>query len=586
MSSKRAILYARVSTPKQAELYSLDYQIAQEQQYVSEVGLSVVAELRDDQSGRKMERDGLEEACRLLEQNEADVLVTWKFDRLHRNYVNSVLLRDRIRRAGKELHYAQARQVSGKTARERLPEDIQYIMAEIEADDILERTASGKRGVIEAGRFLGLGKPPFGYRKEGKGKELVISVDPEQAAVVVLIYDWYVFGEDDIPPLNTQQIAERLTAMSLSTPLDLLPSRAHLRKRNDGVWDRNSVYRILRESAYMGTFYQFKKKKVGAYVKMNPNLDERVGVPMPVIVPENTWKLAQEKLDTGRQLADRGALFDYLVGRRIRCECGYKMSSTTSHCVWTNKKTGEKKDKHYSRYRCLGRGKDVVRAKSCDMPLLNAGMVDGLVWEWVKEELANPDVLERKLREIQAEQQAGSSATLMSLRTLEAHKAEIEAAIKRVLTMAAKSDTPEYLIEQLLGEENQKLKLTNTEIDRLQREIETPLQDSTISSLLEFSEAIRNKLTILGENFQGRRTIIDGLDVTVEAFRQDEGIYLRMRSILNPDGYLRPIVLPSTRSDFLTQTLRVTVYRTVRLSVMDTKIDREHDAHGPDLLAA
>lgn len=43
----RAILYARVSTPKQAELYSLDHQIQQEQTYASELGLSIVAELRE-----------------------------------------------------------------------------------------------------------------------------------------------------------------------------------------------------------------------------------------------------------------------------------------------------------------------------------------------------------------------------------------------------------------------------------------------------------------------------------------------------------------------------------------------------------
>src|SRR5258706_10501306 len=148
---KRAVLYARVSTPRQAELYSLDYQIQQEQAYVADADLHVVAELRDDQSGRKIERDGLEEACQMLERDEADVLVTWKLDRLHRNYVNSVLLRDRIRRAGKQLHYAQSRSVSGKTARERLPEDIGYIMAEIEADDIAERTSGGKRQKIEQG---------------------------------------------------------------------------------------------------------------------------------------------------------------------------------------------------------------------------------------------------------------------------------------------------------------------------------------------------------------------------------------------------------------------------------------------------
>ena len=84
---KRAIKLARVSTERQAKLYSLDYQLEQEQIYCDEVGLVVVAEFKDDTSGRKLDRDGLEEACRMLENDDADVLVTWKFDRLHRNYV-------------------------------------------------------------------------------------------------------------------------------------------------------------------------------------------------------------------------------------------------------------------------------------------------------------------------------------------------------------------------------------------------------------------------------------------------------------------------------------------------------------------
>src|SRR6266511_2994752 len=116
--AKRAINLARVSTPQQAKLYSLDHQLEQERAYDREMGFEIVAEFKDDTSGRKLERDGLEQACQMLENNEADILVVWKFDRLHRHYVNSVLMRERIRKAGKQIHYAQSRIVSGKTARE------------------------------------------------------------------------------------------------------------------------------------------------------------------------------------------------------------------------------------------------------------------------------------------------------------------------------------------------------------------------------------------------------------------------------------------------------------------------------------
>jgi len=192
----RAILYARVSTPRQAELYSLDYQLQQERTYTHEVGFTIVAELDEDKSGRKLDsRDQLEEACQMLERNEADVLVVWKFDRLHRNYVNSVLLRDRIRRAGKEIHYAQSRTISGKTARQRLPEDLQYIMAEIEADDIAERTAQGKANKVAAGKWMGAGKAPYGYSKVGRGRDTEMVINEQEAAVVRQIFDWYAYGE-------------------------------------------------------------------------------------------------------------------------------------------------------------------------------------------------------------------------------------------------------------------------------------------------------------------------------------------------------------------------------------------------------
>lgn len=120
---KRAINFARISTLRQAELYSVDYQLAQMSANDDAVGLIIVAEFKNDASGRKVERDGLEEACQMLERHEADVLVTRKFDRLHRNYVKSVMLRERSRKAGKEIHYAQTPHASERTARERLPED-------------------------------------------------------------------------------------------------------------------------------------------------------------------------------------------------------------------------------------------------------------------------------------------------------------------------------------------------------------------------------------------------------------------------------------------------------------------------------
>ncbi|MEO7913708.1 MAG: recombinase family protein [Roseiflexaceae bacterium] len=271
MAPKRAINYARVSTPRQAELYSLDYQLDEMRLYDADMGLLIVAEFKEDKSARKIDRDYLEEACQMLERGEADVLVTWKFDRLHRNYVNSIVLRDRLRRVSKEIHYAQTRTVSGKMARQRLPEDIQYIMAEIEADDILERTAGGKRRKIEQGqKWSGSNKPPYGYRAVGHGQEAEMVLDeweelsnsqqgaallehiaageiiPETmeavrqgratSVVVRWVFAWYVYGDSESGPMSTQKVAKKLTVLGVPTPADIVPARAHLKKRAYGQW--------------------------------------------------------------------------------------------------------------------------------------------------------------------------------------------------------------------------------------------------------------------------------------------------------------------------------------------------------------
>jgi hypothetical protein len=48
--------------------------------------------------------------------------------------------------------------------------------------------------------------------------------------------------------------------------------------------------------------------------------------------------------------------------------------------------------------------KKIVVTHDCTMPTIRTSLVDERVWKWVKGEIASPEVLERKLREIQDRQ--------------------------------------------------------------------------------------------------------------------------------------------------------------------------------------
>src|SRR5437773_8635951 len=86
-------------------------------------------------------------------------------------------------------------------------------------------------------------------------------------------------------------------------------------------------------------------------------------------------------------------------------------------------------------YRCSGRYASDNRMHLCDMPQLQYQQVDDRVWEWVKEDIGNPVVLERKLREIQAGQQEENRGKEEAQVTILKHKAELEADLKSLGTL-------------------------------------------------------------------------------------------------------------------------------------------------------
>ncbi len=96
-------------------------------------------------------------------------------------------------------------------------------------------------------------------------------------------------------------------------------------------------------------------------------------------------------------------------------------------------------------------------------------------------------------------------------------------------------------------EKSHALKLTVDELSKITHELQTPLTDSMIQSLLLFSVDFQERLKEVEKSLAGRRTVIDGLDVTVTALRKDGEVYLKLRSILRPLG-MTTSLLPQPHS--------------------------------------
>ena len=203
--TKRAVIYARVSTDEQAEKgYSLPSQIEAMRKYAADHGMEIAAEFIEDYTGAKLDRPQLDRTRAMLDQGEANVVIVHTADRLSRNLAHSILLREEWQRAGIELHTV-ARGKSEDTAESRLTDNIEAVIAEFEREKIKERSRRGRLTKAKSGKWPGHTPPPYGYKRNGRGKEICMAIDEPRALIVQRIFRMYL-GDLDHPPVRLVEL--------------------------------------------------------------------------------------------------------------------------------------------------------------------------------------------------------------------------------------------------------------------------------------------------------------------------------------------------------------------------------------------
>lgn len=149
--------------------------------------------------------------------------------------------------------------------------EMKLFFARREYDQIKRRLQTGRVAAAAEGLYLG-SRPPYGYRRvklpDRKGWSLEII--PDEAAVVRMVFDWYLHGLDG-ENVGTVKIAQRLHEMGLRT--------------NRGCeWTDNAVAHLLKNPLYIGMIswnkrVQVTEMKDGQRVKTRRPSDKPVFVP-------------------------------------------------------------------------------------------------------------------------------------------------------------------------------------------------------------------------------------------------------------------------------------------------------------------
>ena len=395
-----AAIYARVSSDRQKEDHTIGSQLVELMKYAQHEGFTVPDEwaFQDEgYSGATLVRPGLERLRDLAAEGQIETLLIYSPDRLSRKYAYQVLLTEEFARYGVDVIFIKS--PNATTPEEQLLLQFQGMIAEYERAQIAERSRRGKRYRARSGLVNVLSGAPYGYRyiKKTQVSSAYYTVIERQAEVVRTVFNLYI--KDG---LSINAIARWLNDHQIST------------RKGLSLWERSTVWGMLRNPAYKGTAC-FGKTKVAERQKITRPLrlrggfsprcgsnrerpkEEWIEIPVPAIVDEDTFLLAQERLEQNKRHSPRRTIEPTLLQGMLVCsKCGY---------VYYRCSTRTSKRKLYY-YRCLG--SDNYRfsnGRVCHSRPVRQDYLDKIIWEQVVQLLGTPELvlseIHRRIKEIQ-----------------------------------------------------------------------------------------------------------------------------------------------------------------------------------------
>ena len=395
-----AAIYARVSSDRQKEEHTIASQTAALIEYARDKNYTVSEEwiFQDEgYSGATVLRPSLERLRDLASEGQIETLLIYSPDRLSRKYAYQVLLTEEFSRHGVDVEFIKSPKAT--TPEEELLLQFQGMIAEYERAQIMERSRRGKRHRAKAGSVNVLSGAPYGYRyiKKTDTSSAYYEVIEKQAEVVRSVFKLYT---EDCLSINA--IARWLNDHDIPT------------RKGISRWERSTVWAMLRNPAYKGTAC-FGKTQRAERQKVTRPLRQRGGfsprcsssrqpprenwieIPVPPIVREESFALAEERLEQNKHFSRRRTIEPTLLQGMLVCsDCGYAFYRSSTRT--------SKRKLYY--YRCLGSDNyRHLNGRVCQNRPIRQDYLDEIVWRQVIQLLENPELIrteiQRRIKQIQ-----------------------------------------------------------------------------------------------------------------------------------------------------------------------------------------
>jgi site-specific DNA recombinase len=389
--SGRVAIYARVSTPNQAQAQTIEQQLERLQAYVQSQGWQLQEDhvFRDDgYSGATLRRPGLDRLRDVARFQEVDLILVIAPDRLARNYVHQMVLLDELEGHGCQVEFLD--RPMSQDPHDQLLLQIRSAVAEYERTLITERMRRGRLAKYRAGVLLPWTRPPYGYRLDPDTPRdpAGVRIEEGEGAVVREIYALYLQGG-----YSLCQLAKYLQHQGIPTP------------NGKKIWSLSTLRAILTQLAYTGTVYacryRYRPPRIrrsathpigqphGTAVALLPE-DWIFVARVPSIVTEEEFSGAQTRLAQNQSFARRNnKAHQYLL--RALVSCGLCLSSCSCRALNRGK---------HRYYVCTGKAKAIHSRKEekCPSRFVPAQQLDELVWQDLCAILTHPEHITQALK--------------------------------------------------------------------------------------------------------------------------------------------------------------------------------------------
>lgn len=443
----RAVIYARFSSDMQRE-ESIDAQVRACKEYCKRKGYIVVNVYSDEaKSGRSiLERTAYNQMLADAISDSFDVIIFHKIDRNSRNEYNYYTFKDKLEKLG--IRYEYAVQPIDQSPEGQMMESMLVGMAAYYSRNLSKETKKGLNENAYKALFNG-GIAPYGY----KIVDQHYVIDEAEAQAIRLIFSMYING------CGYGDICAALNEKGYKT-------------RNGKVFGKNSIYDILGNEKYIGTYTFNKiprsKTKRNNHTMARPEDFISIVDAIPAIISKGDFEVVQNKrAHNRRRKAAYTAKDEYLLSGRVYC--GYCGSAMCGH------RLHPRKDVYYNYYSCSK--KERIPGAKCQQKMVRREILENWVLQILDREVFSDEGSKRFAQNIVSSFNESNKEAAKERAALSSRKAGAEKKLDNLYRMFESGIADEYdrkrlqeVKEELRTIEKNIAQLADTALPKLKEE--------------------------------------------------------------------------------------------------------------------